>query len=341
MRRRIWLDVDTGIDDMLALLYAVASDDADLVGVSCSAGNVEVEQVARNTAAVLALAGRGDIPVHIGRNGPIARPLTTTPETHGSQGLGHADLVGLPTPGLTSIDAVTALCDTVRAEPGRIHLVTLGPLTNIAAAVLRDPQFPQLLAGMHVMGGCFRGTGNTAPRTEWNIHVDPESAQAVLHQWGTGLPESQLPVIVGLDVTEGARLLPAHVAAMLATEPPQQADDATWPMHIVGAPPAGQLMVDALRFYFEFHAEYDGFYGAFIHDPFVVAAALDPTLVLARPVTVDVETSARLTSGETVADWRGHWGRPPNAQVAVEGDPDRFVQRLIDRVGPLLAALPR
>jgi len=341
MRRRIWLDVDTGIDDMLALLYAVASDDAELVGVSCSAGNVEVEQVARNTAAVLALAGRDDIPVHSGRRGPIARPLVTTPETHGPQGLGHADLTGLPTPGLTSVDAVEALCAAVRADPGGIHLVTLGPLTNIAAAVLRDPEIPELLAGMHVMGGCFRGTGNTAPRTEWNIHVDPESAQVVLHQWGTGLPESQLPVIVGLDVTEGARLLPEHVAAIVGSAVQAEGDDPSWPMHTVGVRPAGQLMIDALRFYFEFHAEYDGFYGAFIHDPFVVAAALDPTLLTARPVTVDVETSARLTSGETVADWRGHWGRPANAQVAVQGDAQRFVERLIERVGALLDALPR
>jgi purine nucleosidase len=340
MRRRLWLDVDTGIDDMLALLYAVASDDAEVVGVSCSAGNVEVGLVARNTAAVLALAGRGDIPVHIGRSGPIARPLITTPETHGPEGVGHARPVGLPTPGLSEVDAVEALCAAVRADPGGIHLVTLGPLTNVAAAVLRDPDLPQLLAGMHIMGGCFRGTGNTAPRTEWNIHVDPEAAQVVLHRWGNALPEHQLPVIVGLDVTEGARLLPRHVAAIVGAGE-ADASDPTWPMQVSDAAPVAQLMIDALRFYFEFHAEYDGFYGAFIHDPFVVAAVLDPGLLDARAVTVDVETHARLTSGETVADWRGHWGRPANARVAIEGDAERFVERLVARVGALLTTLER
>jgi purine nucleosidase len=337
MRRKLWLDVDTGIDDTLALLYAVASNDADLVGVSCSAGNVEVELVARNTAAVLALAGRGDIPVHVGRKGPIGRPLRTTPETHGPEGVGYAAIAGLPTPGLTSSDAVTALCDAVSAAPGEIHLVTLGPLTNIAAAVLREPALPGLLASMHVMGGCFRGTGNTAPRTEWNIHVDPEAAQVVLHAWGGGLAEELLPAVVGLDVTEAARLLPEHVGALLARggAAPTVRTGPSWPMDAALPDGLPRTLVDALRFYFEFHAEYDGFYGAFIHDPFVVAAALDPGLIEVRPVTVDVEVSARLTSGETVADWRGHWGRPANARVAVRGDAAMFIDRMIERVGAL------
>jgi inosine-uridine nucleoside N-ribohydrolase len=95
--------------------------------------------------------------------------------------------------------------------------------------------------------------------------------------------------------------------------------------------------VDALRFYFEFHAATDGFYGAFIHDPFAVAAALDPALVRATPVFVDVETGPGLAHGMTVADWRGHQGRPPNARVAVDGDGAAFLDRLVDRIGRLAA----
>lgn len=347
MTRRIWLDVDTGIDDLLALLVAVSFPDADLVGVSCSAGNVEVDLVARNTAAVLALAGRADVPVHVGRRGPIARPLTTTPETHGPEGVGHARLEGLPVPGLTDRDGVEELVAAANAEPGSLHLVTLGPLTNIAAAVLRDPGLPRALAGMSVMGGCFRGVGNTAPRTEWNIHVDPEAAQVVLHAWGDGLPDRSLPVVVGLDVTEEARLTPHQVARLLgrAGERVGSVPDGTDGTDEVAADAllrgevSGRLtrtVLDALRFYFEFHRTYDGFYGAFVHDPFVVAAALDPGLVESRAVTVDVEVSARLTSGETVADWRGHWGRANNARVAVAGDATTFLDRLVEHVGRLL-----
>lgn len=333
---RIWLDVDTGIDDMLALLYAAASEEAEIVGVSCSAGNVEVDLVARNTAAVLALAGRPDVPVHVGRRGPIARALTTTPETHGPEGLGHASVADVPVRDPDPVDAVEALVAAARTLPGELHLITLGPLTNIAAAVLLDPDLPSRLAGMHVMGGCFTGGGNTAPRAEWNMHVDPEAAQVVLHAWGSGLAEDRLPLIMGLDVTERARLLPEHVARLIGAEPGAGDGDPAWPMRSPAPTRAAQVVVDALRFYFEFHAEYDGFYGAFVHDPFVVAAALDPALVRAAPVTVDIETGSRLTTAETVADWRGHWGRPPNARVAVAGDADAFLARLIERVPALL-----
>ena len=98
-----------------------------------------------------------------------------------------------------------------------------------------------------------------------------------------------------------------------------------------------RYLADALRFYMEFHSRYDGFYGAFIHDPLALAAALDPTLVRTEAVTVDVELGGRLTTGETVTDWRRVWGRPPNVDVAVEADSARFMARFIERVGDMAA----
>jgi purine nucleosidase len=102
-----------------------------------------------------------------------------------------------------------------------------------------------------------------------------------------------------------------------------------------------RYFADALRFYMEFHSRYDGFYGAFIHDPLALAAALDPTLVRTEPLTVEVELGGRLTTGETVTDWRRVWGRPPNVNVAVEADSARFMARFIERVGDLAAGRSR
>ena len=103
--------------------------------------------------------------------------------------------------------------------------------------------------------------------------------------------------------------------------------------------PVVRFVADALRFYFEFHARYDGFYGAFIHDPLVVAAALDPSLVTTEAVAVDVDTAGGPGDGQTIADWRGLWGRPPNVDVAVTADADAFLGRLVERVGGLAASV--
>jgi purine nucleosidase len=106
----------------------------------------------------------------------------------------------------------------------------------------------------------------------------------------------------------------------------------------VASNPIVRFVADALRFYMEFHSRYDGFYGAFIHDPMAVAAALDPTLVRTEALTVDVELAGTLTAGETVTDWRRVWGRPPNVDVAVELDAAAFLERFVERLGRLGAA---
>ena len=323
------IDCDTGIDDALALLYACASPEAEIVAVTCWGGNVEARQVAENTLAVLELAGRDDIEVALGREAPIARPLMITPETHGPRGIGDAVLPPARRP-LSDRDGVDLIVQEARRRPGELTLVTLGPATNLAAAVLREPQLPRLLARVVMMVGTFQAGGNTTPRGEWNAMVDPEALALVLQAWSpdgpTRWPDPPTrPLLLGLDVTERARILPYHVAALAARAGGDQL-------------PMVRFITDALAFYMRFHEQYDGFHGAFIHDPLALAVALDPALARARAVTVDVELGGRLTTGETVADWRGHWGRPPNADVAVEADAAAFLDRLIERVGALAAA---
>jgi purine nucleosidase len=343
------VDCDTGIDDSLALLYAVASPDCDLVAVTCTGGNVDARQVAENTRAVLELAGRSDGEVAIGRETPLARPLVTTPETHGPRGIGYAELPPARMP-LSPRLSPDLIVEEARRRPGELTLVTLAPLTNVALAVLCEPELPRLLRRVVIMGGSYRSAGNTAPTTEWNVNVDPEAARIVFEAFGGegsgggSNARPARPTALGLDVTERAKLLPEHLArlgARAGCEPDGSIAGGGSAAAAAGGGsavnPIVRYLADALRFYMEFHSRYDHFYGAFIHDPLALAAALDPTLVRTEAVTVDVELGGRLTTGETVTDWRRVWGRPPNVDVAVEADVERFFERFIERVGALAA----
>src|SRR2546423_7612271 len=145
----------------MALLYACASEEADLLAVTCVAGNVAARQVAENTRAVLELAGRGDVEVALGREVPLVRPLETTPETHGPRGLGYAELPEAARP-LSDRHAVDLLIEEARRRPGEVTLVTLGPLTNLAVAALREPAPPPLLKAYRPIGGAYPSPANTA-----------------------------------------------------------------------------------------------------------------------------------------------------------------------------------
>jgi purine nucleosidase len=314
------LDVDTGIDDALALLFAAASEEAELVGVTTVAGNVEVEHVTRNTLAVLELAGRGDVEVAVGAAAPLCRPLTPTPETHGPEGIGRA-VVAPPAAAASQRGAAQLIVEQARARPGEITLVALGPLTNVAAAVLWEPELPRLLKRLVVMGGTFREAGNTTPVTEWNMTVDPEAAACVLRRFGRdGAPP---PLLMGLDVTQTAAILPHHLADLRAR---------------AGDGPIVRFVEQSLDFYFDFHEQYDGFRGAHVHDPFVVGSVLDPALLSAhRLLAVGVELGGERTAGMTYADFKGTGGEPPNCEVPFAGRGDEFVGRLVDRLVALAA----
>jgi purine nucleosidase len=347
-RTPLLLDVDTGIDDALALLYACASTEVELVGVTCIGGNVGARQVGDNTRAVLELAGRGDVPVFLGREQPLVKRLATAEVTHGPKGLGYAELPAAARQ-LEPIEAADGIIEIARSRRGEVRLVTLGPLTNLAVALEREPKLPRLLADWTLMGGAYRTSGNTTPTSEWNIHVDPHAAKAAFAGWaggGPAGPDRPLPLALGLDVTEQVRILPGHLRhlAVLAGAQPLEAEElARGQVEAVGSVAANPILhfvVDALRFYFEFHERYDGFYGGVIHDPFAVAAAFDRSLVRAQAVYVDVEAGRNLAHGMTVADWRGLLDKSPNVDVAVEAEPDRFLERFIERVGGLAAATP-
>jgi purine nucleosidase len=345
----VFVDVDTGVDDAMALVYLFASHDADVVGIASTAGNVPVQQVCRNNLALLELC-RMDIPVSKGSDQPVSAPLRTAEDTHGPEGMGYAQLPSTDRQ-LTNYDAAEAWVRAARAHPGELVAIAVGPLTNLALALRMEPGLPKLLRRLVIMGGAFDYKGNTTPVAEWNISVDPEAAAEVFSGWGAawGLPAGgseatgelsqppkHLPIVLGLNLTENIAMTPELLGRLAAEaeamSAPICAEDERG-TRSTASNPLIAVLEDAMRFYCEFHFDQNEGYLAHLHDPLAAAVALDPELVQCRPAAIDVELTGTLTRGMTIADWSNRWGREPNALIGVDVDPAAFFDRFIARVG--------
>jgi purine nucleosidase len=323
--RPVILDVDTGVDDLMALLYAVASPEVDLIGATCVTGNVHVDSVTRNTLVTLELAGVGDVEVARGADAPLVQTWDPFPVVHGPEGLG-AHVPAAPRAAISARDGATLIAQEARRRPGEIFLVSTGPLTNIALALELEPELPALLAGYALMGGAFVSGGNTTPRSEANVWMDPEAAARVFDAWSGA---DVLPACVGLDVTERVWLSRGDLDAIAAPAPDS---------------PLARLIREAMTFYIDFYASTGRSDGAAMHDPLAVAAAIDPGLCTWLDTRVEVEVDGRWTRGETVTDVRSirtspwsDWERDENARVAVDVDAPRAVELLIERLRALVA----
>ncbi|MBF6210421.1 nucleoside hydrolase [Nocardia puris] len=334
------VDVDTGIDDSLALLYLLASPEAEILGIAATAGNVGAAQVAANNLAWLDVCRVPEIEVALGAAQPLAIPLRTTEDTHGPQGIGYAELP-VSARALSPRTAARLWVDLAREHPGEIVGLCTGPLTNLALALRAEPALPRLLRRLVIMGGAFNHPGNTTPTNEWNVHVDPEAAKEVFDAFSAAPPDRR-PLVCALDITETIEMRPGHLALLAdrAGSVPAEAVAADDPRgkRSTASNPIVRHLSDAVRFYFEFHQDYDQGFLAHMHDPFAAAVALDPTLARTRPATVDVELTGTLTRATTVADWAGMWGREPNADIVIGTDPALFFDRLIARVADFAAA---
>ena len=332
-RQPVFIDVDTGVDDAMALVYLLGSAEADVVGIASTAGNVPVQQVCRNNLALLELCGITGVPVSMGSEGPLRAPLRTAEDTHGPEGLGYARLPA-PTTDLTAYDAIEAWVRAAHAHPGELIGVVTGPLTNLALALRADPSLPRLVKRLVIMGGSFDYRGNTTPVAEWNVSVDPESAAEVFGAWA--VDPRRLPILLGLNLTENVAMTPDLLSRLAlsagSSSTPMTADDDRGTTS-AASNPLIRVLEDAMRFYFEFHYSQGEGYLAHLHDPLAAAVALDTDLVHCRAATVDVELTGTLTRGMTIADWSRRWGRQPNALIGVDVDPAAFFDRFIDRVG--------
>jgi purine nucleosidase len=319
------LDVDTGIDDALAILYAAASLEAELVACTCLSGNADLVDTERNTRAVLELAGRADVEA-AGRPVPFLRALEITPETHGPHGIGTPSCRRRP-PRPRPLRARPDRREA-RRRPREVTLVTLGPLTNLAIALLGEPALPRLLRRWVCMGGAYRVAGNTTPVSEWNIHLRPGGGADRARRMAVAVdadPAVARALLLGLDVTERARSPPTTGRAgprggqparrhARSGQPPPRAP-------VRGEQPGDPVPGRRAALYFEFHARYDG-YGAVVHDPLVVAAALI-ALLTTEAVAVDVDASAarataddrRLAEADRTHAERGRRGRGRRGRV--------------------------
>jgi purine nucleosidase len=264
----------------------------------------------KNSLALVELAGRQDVPVYRGSVRPMVRDLVTAEYVHGPTGLDGADLpdpVTKETPG----HAVDRIIEIVGSSENPVTLCTLGPLTNVGLALVREPGIVDGIEQIVMMGGGFFEGGNTTPAAEFNVYVDPHAAHVV---FTSGVPIVMMP----LDVTHKALTTPDRL---------QRFKD-------IGTP-AGSAVAGMLGFYDRWDmAKYD-LPGGPLHDPTVIAYLLEPDLFSGKETSVEIDIAPGPTLGMTVVDWWGVTDGEPNAHVMNEVDDDGFFELLVDRISRL------
>ena len=297
--RTLLIDTDTASDDAVALAMALRHPDVQVAAITVVAGNVPLGQAVQNALYTREAAG-GRAPVYAGRERPAGAPLHTAQFVHGEDGMGD---IGLQLSGREPDegDAVEALVELVRAAPGEIELVTLGPLTNVGEAFERAPDLPAKLRRLVMMGGTSDAVGNVAPAAEFNIWVDPEAARVVFR---SGAPIT----MVGWDISRTYAVFTPEQSAWLA-----------------GLGPVGEFCVAIQARLVEFALTHTHLAGFDLPDPIAMAIALDPSVATGiRRLHVDVERAGELTRGQTVVDHLGVGRGEPNADVVVEASREGF-----------------
>ncbi|MDA8353392.1 MAG: nucleoside hydrolase [Firmicutes bacterium] len=304
----ILLDVDTGIDDALAIAYAVHSPELEILGITTCFGNASVEETTRNTLQVLEVLGAEEIPVIAGAGNTLAGypPREKASWIHGENGLGD---VKLPLPTRRPLDGNAAqfIISEVRRRPHEVTLITVGSLVNLATALRQDPEIAGLLKQVVVMGGAVTVPGNITPHAEANIHADPEAADVVFR---SGVPIT----LVGLDVTMKTLLRRERLEDWR-----RENTEVSW------------FLADICDFYMNaYHQEVDASLGGCaLHDPLTVGIVIDPSFVRTTPMKVRV-----ITEGEERGRTVGSEHLSSHVQVALKVDSDRFVSHFLSRVVP-------
>ncbi len=303
---RIIIDTDPGIDDALALLLALASPEIQLEALTTTQGNVTVDKATRNALAVLELAHASHIPVAKGSALPLVQPLRASASVHGESGIGNSNLPepqAKPVPG----HAVDYLIERVLAEPKTISLFPIGPLTNIAMAIRKEPGFAKAVKELVIMGGAILESGNITPLAEFNVYVDPHAAHIVFH---SGIPITLIP----LDVTHKCLLKLGHIGRLMKMNSP-----------------ISRFIQAAVEVYFKFSFEW-GFEGVPLHDPLTLATIIAPDLLTFKEYYVDVDISSGVSIGKTFADIHHILEKSPNMKVAMGVRGEEFVELFLQRM---------
>jgi purine nucleosidase len=308
MKTRIIIDTDPGVDDALAILLALASPEIQLEALTTVHGNIGIEKTTRNALAVLEFAKAANIPVARGCSLPLVSPLNETGDVvHGSSGIGKAVLPE-PKSKPVSHHAIDFLIERILAEPQEITLFTIGPMTNLALAIRKEPRIAQALKGLVIMGGAIRCGGNIIPLAEFNIHADPHAAHIVFH---SGIPITLIP----LDATYKCLLTTADVERLNRVDSP-----------------VARFVRDATIPCMEFYKKYEGFDGCALHDPLTLAAISAPELLTLEDHRVDVDISGGVSMGKTFADLMNVTKKPANMKVAMDVRGREFIELFIERM---------
>ncbi|MFM8267074.1 MAG: nucleoside hydrolase [Ilumatobacteraceae bacterium] len=303
---RIIVDTDPGIDDAMAIFYALASPEVDVVGLTTVFGNAHVDVCTDNALRILDIAGRHDIPVARGAARPLAMPYRGPADfVHGANGLGDVALPAV-TRNIAALDAAHFIIEATRAEPGAITLVPIGPLTNIALAMLIDPDLPRRLAGIVLMGGNAFVPGNASPAAEANILNDPEAADLVFG--------AQCPIVMcGLDVTESTIMTSEQIASI---DPRSSA--------------RAEFAARILPSYRDFHRSHGGLDGIHVHDSTCISYLVAPHLFTSVRHPVRVDTGHSVGRGRTWPSLRhslatGPWHDRPDVTILTGVDAEAAV----------------
>jgi purine nucleosidase len=309
---KIIIDTDPGQDDAAAIMLALGSPEIELLGITAVAGNVPLSLTSRNARIVCEMAGRTDIAVYAGADAPLSRSLRTAEHVHGKTGLDGPELFE-PSFALQEKHAVDFLVETLMSQAsGTVSLCPIGPLTNIALALQKEPAIAERIQQIVLMGGGYFEQGNVTPSAEFNIYVDPEAAAIV---FACGAPIVMMP----LDVTHKVLTTRTRVDRIKAID-----------NH------AARAMTEMLLFFERFDEEKYGTDGGPLHDPTTIAWLLKPELFQGRQCNVEIETTSDLTRGATVVDWWGVTDRPKNALVMRDVDADGFFDLLTERLANLV-----
>jgi pyrimidine-specific ribonucleoside hydrolase len=300
----VLLDGDPGHDDAIAWTIAFASDRLDILGITTAAGNQTIDKTTLNARKILTLLGK-NVPVARGATRPLLGELITAGSVHGTSGLDGPKLPDPVIP-LAAVPAVTQMADLLSKSEEPVTIVATGPLTNVATLLLTKPGVKEKIARIVFMGGGI-AFGNWTAAAEFNILVDPEAADIVLK---SGLPLT----MCGLDVTESALIFPEDFSAIRKT-----------------GGRIARVVADWLEYFYIFHRA-RGYEGAPLHDAVAVTALIAPEILTVNPMSVQVELSGQYTRGATVADVKGWFRLPRNADVATGIDRDAFAKLLIDHV---------
>ncbi len=319
--RRVIIDTDPGIDDAMAILLALNSPELKVEALTVVPGNVEAAQGLENALKIVSLAGRCDVPVAGGAQHPLNQKLITAQFWHGKNGLAGVDLPASKCQPDTRFGP-DLIIEMVHKYPHQITLIPVGPLTNIALAVSKDPGIAFLVRDIVIMGGSITG-GNVDGAAEANVYNDPEAAQIVFNAGWT-------VTMIGSDVGERTLITRKDVAQLQTNHGPES-----------------DFIAKLADFYLT-RSEKSGYQGAAMYDPLAVATVIDPTLVTLKNMHVDVETRGEFTRGETVANRMGYDEHnvphgdhyeidgllplKPNARVCVASDANRFVRLFVGRI---------